>query len=194
MKTKITVSLLIVFMMGLAYYPAYSQESTSSKKEQRKLEKEQKKKEKEMQAAEAKEVLAKLLENKCFVFKASRLQGPQGASYSVPPDRNFLGIQDSLVIFQFAFDNVVGWNGVGGATMEGFLNNYTFKKGEKNKPMIVESRIAPKIGSGSPYFMLTVMDSGDANLELRLGDGTRLKLNGIVTNPVESGINIGRTY
>ena len=109
MKTKITLTLLLAFLIGIAIPSSFAQESTSSKKEQKKIEKEQKKQARELKSAQERAQFSNLLKNKSFVFKASRLQGARGDNYSVPPDRNFLAISDTLVMYQFAFDNVSGW-------------------------------------------------------------------------------------
>lgn len=194
MRIKLTIILFMAVLLGYGGSSSFAQESTTSAKSQKKLEKEQKKKEKELQAAKDREQLTNLLKNKFFVFKASRLQGPQGQSFSVPPDRNFLIVNDTLILYQFAFDNIVGWNGVGGATMEGYITNYTFNDGGAKKPLTVSSRITPKIGQGNSRFSITVRDSGDGNMELMLGDGTRLMLVGNIVNPPDSGINVGRTW
>jgi len=194
MKTKIISFLITIIIIGSATFPAYTQEITNSKKEQRKALKEQEKKDIAISADNQKNELAKLLECGYFVFKASRLSGPRGDSYSVPPNLNFLAVDDSIVIYQFAFDNVVDWNGVGGATMEGYLDNYKYNDGGKNKPMTVVSRIKPKIGQGSPYFNISVMDNGDARLDLMLNHGVRLKLSGNVTSIPDSGIFVGKSF
>jgi hypothetical protein len=194
MKIKVILLMLIISISCSVVYPSYAQEATVSKKEQRKQVKEQEKKEKETLAASQKEELAKMLKCGCFVFKASRLSGPAGDSYSVPPNLNFLAVNDSLVVYQFAFDNVIGWNGLGGATMEGYRSNYKFDDGGKNKPMTVESRVKPKYGPGSPYFNISVQDDGGATLDLMLNHGVRLKLTGNVTSIPDSGVYTGKSF
>lgn len=191
MKSKITLTLLFAFLIGIANYSSFAQESTTSNKEQKKIEKEQKKQEKALKSAQEREELFNLLKNKCFVFRVSRLQGDRGDNFSVPPDRNFLIIEDTLVMYQFAFDNVVGWNGVGGATMKGHTTNYEYNDPGGNKALTVSARITPIVGQGNSRFNMTIRDSGDGNLTLILGDGTQLQLTGRLVSPEEAGINIG---
>ncbi len=177
---KIHVILLILVLVFSAVIPAATAQDTMlTKKEQKKLERVKKKKKRAEQNADEKEKLAKLLSHKFFVFRASRIYNNSGQSFSVSPNINFLSVIDTLVTFQFGFDQLIGWNGVGGITLEGFTENYVFNENkDSKKTMTVESRVRPANSVGSPYFTITVMDDGQANLNLTMSRGGTIRMTG----------------
>ena len=194
MKKLMSRFVFIFLLTGLFANSILAQDKSMSKKEQQQFIKQQKKEEKAQRAAEDKQELTLLLEKKFFVFQASRLMGAQGRSYSVSPNTNFLVVVDSTVTFQFAFDQLVGWNGLGGATFEGYIDNYVFTNNESSqKPMMVESKVIPATGSGRPYFTIKVYDNGLADLNLIMGGPDHIRMSGRIVNPKQSGIYKGQT-
>jgi len=190
---KIYIALLAFVLAFSSAVPVVrAQDTTLTKKERKKLEKEKVRNEKAAREAAQKENIAKLLEKKFFVFKASRLYGPQGQSYSVSPSTNFFAVIDSIVIIQLAAEPLIGLNGVGGITLEGTTYRYTFDKNEdSNRPMVVKSRV--KRVKGSPYFTITVMDNGQADLNLVLSQGGTIRMSGEIFDPQEAGVFKGLT-
>ncbi|NOX85022.1 MAG: DUF4251 domain-containing protein [Chlorobi bacterium] len=191
MKLPVILLIFILAFSG-AFQTAIAQDTVLTKKEQKKLEKEQAREKKEAEQAVHKETIAKLLAKKFFVFKASRLYGPQGQSYSVSSAINFFAVIDSLVIVQISAEQLIGLNGVGGVTFEGITYRYVFEKNEDSKkPMIVKSRV--KRVEGSPYFTISVMDNGQADLNLVLTHGGTIRMSGEIVDPREAGIFKGLT-
>lgn len=190
---KIHVILLTLVLAFSAAIPAATaQDTVLTKKEQKKLEKEKKKKERAGQDAIEKEKLANLLSHNFFVFRASRIYNNSGLSFSVSPNINFLSVIDTLVTFQFGFDQVIGWNGVGGITLEGFTEDYVFNENkDSNRPMTVESRVKPATSAGSSYFSISVMDNGQAEMNLTLSRGGTIRMSGEIVNPRDAGIYKG---
>jgi len=194
MKTQMFPFVLIPVLAGLFTNGILAQDTAITQKEQKQFIKQQKKEEKARRAAEDKQELTLLLEKRFFVFQASRLIGAQGRSYSVSPNTNFLVVVDSTVTFQFAFDQLVGWNGLGGATFEGYIDNYVFTNNQSSKrPMMVESKVIPATGGGRPYFTIKVYDNGMADLDLIMGGPDHIKMSGRIVNPKQSGIFKGQT-
>lgn len=172
---------------------AISQETGLSKKEQKKLEKEQKKKEQQALDAEKVEILKNLLSTKFFVFQGSRLIGPGGQSWALSNSINFLAVNDTNVILQFGFEGLVGWNGAGGITIEGFEDNYNFDDGGDKQAMTVSSTVREKIGRSRAYYVITVRDNATADLDLTVSGGT-YRMTGRIVEPEEAGIFKGQYY
>ena len=190
---KTAILLLSALIVSFVFSPQYglAQESTTSEKEQRKLEKEKKKQEKEAAALVDREMYAQMLQNKQFVFMANTLAGDAGRTFPVTPKFNFLVVYDEQVVFQFAFDGVVGWNGIGGITMKGEIEDYRFDPGKNiNKPMKVNARVKANTQWGKPYFTLTVFGEGYANITMTV-KGATINMSGQLVSLEESDVYIG---
>lgn len=175
--------------------PGMAQNKQLTKKEQRKLEKQKKKEEREKKSLASRQYYAKLIKNKQFVFQATRLYGPYGRYYSVTPDINFVAVKDNKIILQFGFQGVVGWNGVGGVTAEGFLKDYRFYPGKNNKQaMTVTAHIRPKGAGGSPYFTMNISNDGSADIQVILENGETLRMGGQVYAPSQASVYKGQTF
>jgi hypothetical protein len=183
--------LLFGFLMVNTFTMA--QETELSNKDQRKLEKEQKKDAQKAQDAEKVEILKNLLTKKFFVFQGSRLNGPGGDSWALTQDINFLAVMDTNTVLQFGFHGLVGWNGAGGITIEGIVDNYSFDDGGDKNAMTVTSQVRERIGRSRAYFVITVRDDGRANLDLTVA-GATYRMNGRIVNPVEAGVFKGQYY
>ncbi len=186
------ILLTFVLSFSLTIPAAVAQDTILTKREQKKLEKEKARDNKAAIEAAGKEQISKLLAEKFFVFRASRLYGPQGQSFSVSPSVNFLAVIDSLVIVQVSSEQLSGLNGIGGVTFEGITYRYVFNKNEDSKkPMTVKSRV--KRVEGSPYFSISVMDNGQADLDLVLTRGGTIRMSGEIVDPRKAGIFKGLT-
>lgn len=192
----------LIYFLGLVFaltlFTANSgmaQNKQLTKNEQRKLKKQKKKEERKKKSLASRQYYAKLIKNKQFVFQATRLYGPYGHYYSVTPDINFVAIKDNKIILQFGFQGVVGWNGVGGITAEGFLTDYRFYPGKNNKQaMTVTAHIQPKYGGGSPYFTMNINNDGSADITVTMENGGVLRMGGQVYAPSEASVYKGLTF
>ena len=184
------LTLAVVFpQQGLA------QTKQLTKKEQRKLEKQKKKEERLKKSAAQRQYYTRLLKDRRWVFQATRLYGPSGQLFNVTPDINFVAVKDSMIILQFGFQGVVGWNGVGGVTAEGFLRQYKFDSGKNEKSaMTVSAHIKPKYGGGSPYFTMTILDDGSADINVTLENGQLLRMGGQLYAPQNASVYKGTTF
>ncbi len=172
-----------------------AQKKQITKKEQRKLEKQKKKEERKKRSLNSRKFYAKLIKNKQFVFQATRLYGPAGNYYSVTPDINFVAIKGNKIILQFGFQGVLGWNGVGGVTAEGFLTNYRFYPGKNNKQALtVTAHIQPKYGGSSPFFTMNISNDGSADIQVTLDNGGVLRMGGQVYAPSQASVYKGQTF
>ncbi len=197
MKTKWIIGTLLL-AMALTVQPVQSSFAQAThkltKKEQRKLERKKKNEAKEKKAMEERMQYAKMLKEKNFVFQADQLMGPRGESYSVSSDINFLAVLHNKVVFQFGFEGITGWNGVGGFTLKGTSKDYKFYPGKKrNSQLMVRSKVLPHIGNGSAYFQLSVMDNGRAQLNIMMSNGGILEMWGRIVSNDKAHIFVGQT-
>ena len=186
----------LLFVMTLALpTTGVAQVNQSTKKEQRKLEKQKKQKQRQKRNLASREFYSKLIQSKQWVFQATGLYGPYGQYYSVSPTLNFVAVHNNKIIVQFGFEGVIGWNGVGGVTAEGFLSDFKFNPGKnKNQAMTVSAHIQPKYGGGSPYFTMYINNDGSAQISVTLINGGVLQMNGQVYTPAQSSVYKGTTF
>lgn len=191
MKPKAIFIIALSFFLMSISITVFTQEKEISQKEQRKLEKEKKKQEKEAAALEEQRHYAQMLENRQYVFMGNTLSGDAGAVYSVTPTYNFLSVIGNQVVFQFSFDGIVGWNGIGGITLKGEIEDYKFEPAKNTKkPMRSTARIKTTTHWGTPYFTLTVFEGGYASITMSVKSGT-INMSGQVVKPEDSGVYEG---
>jgi hypothetical protein len=192
MKAKLIIFLTFFSLLLVVPQYGFSQESnTKDKSLSRKQEKEQKKKAKEAAALADREKYAKMLQDKHYIFMANTLSGDAGVTFSVTPKFNFLKVDGESIIYQFAFDGIVGWNGIGGITLKGEAEHYKFDPGKNvNKPMSVNARMKANAHWGTPYFTLTVYGEGYADIIINIKSAT-LNMRGQVVEIEGSGVYEG---
>ncbi len=175
---KIVLLLTALMVLGAAI-PVMAQNSKKlTPREQRNIEK-QKKKEarREADLAELKEV-NKLVNDTSFVFVAHTLYAKDGGSFHVDPSLNFLKVNKGTAVYQFAFNGLVGWNGIGGATFEGKITTYKFKPSESLKKASNLSMNFRAAGvAGSPYVSMTFFGN-KATVDIVFSNGERVRLDG----------------
>jgi len=192
MKKSLLIAATFIAVLFLIPQYGSSQESNANQMSlTRKQEKEQKKKAKEAAALADREKYAKLLQDKQYVFMANSLSGDAGATYSITPKFNFLKVAGESVVFQFAFDGLVGWNGIGGMTIVGELEDYRFDPGKSiKKPMRVNARIEANVIYGKPYVTMTVFEEGYARITVTIKGGT-LNMSGQVVSLEDADVYTG---
>ncbi len=197
MKTKFIIGIITfaLFSFVLPVQNGWAQDTVQvTKREAKKIERKKRKEEKKKKDMEQRLKYAKMLREKHFVFKANRLIGPRGESFLVTPSINFLAVNDSIAVFQFGFEGVVGWNGVGGFTYEGYLQNYRFNPGKRrNSALSADSRVRSTFGGGTAYFNVSVMDNGSATLNITMPSGVTLRMTGDVVSLKDANIYKGQT-
>ncbi|GJM63786.1 hypothetical protein PEDI_43380 [Persicobacter diffluens] len=166
--------------MTMLWTPVLAQEqqdnSQLTKKEQRKLAKQQKREAEELYEQQMALVTKKMVEGSAFVLEANMLFDKYGASVNVNSNVNFISIANGKGVMQLSFNNVaVGLNGIGGVTLDGKVNNYTFKE-NKNGGYSVRFSL---FGSGGNYDVsMSVMPGGQATATIRGNWSRELKYQG----------------
>ena len=123
MKTLLTLLIAFVFVLG-----AFSQEETQqlSKQEIKKLQKEQKKADKAAEAERMAEVTSFMVHQQQFVLEADYLSDKYGQRVPVTPTINFVLVDSLAGTVQFGSAEAIGYNGVGGVTVDGRVTKYEY--------------------------------------------------------------------
>ncbi len=191
---KLIYFLGLLFVMTLALpNTGMAQAKQLTKKEQRKLEKHKKNEKRLKKDTASRKFYADLIQNKQWVFQADQLFDSYGRYFIVTPDINFVAVKDNEIIVQFGFQGVIGWNGVGGVTAEGFLKDFKFDPGKNaNKAMSISAHIQPGYGGGSLYFTMYIGNDGGADITLTLQNGGTLRMSGQLYSPAQSSVYKGQ--
>ncbi|WP_071397115.1 DUF4251 domain-containing protein [Flammeovirga pacifica] len=146
---KFVMSIILVMAISLSASAInIVQDTTLSKKEQKALKKEQKRKAKEQKKAE-REAFEKLvnqqaqvaIDSQSFVLEATQLYDRKGRTVNVQSNINFLKVEGNTGVLQIGSAHLVGWNGVGGITVDGRISDWKVKKDEKTGRTRVEFNI-----------------------------------------------------
>jgi len=162
MKTLLTLLLAFVFVLG-----AFSQEETQqlSKQEIKKLQKEQKKAEKAAEEERMAEVTSFMVHQQQFVLEADYLSDKYGQRVPVTPTINFVmvGSVDGTVQFGSAQD--IGYNGVGGVTVDGRITKYEYSViGKKEDSYSIRLILMSSIGTYDITLMVNSQGYADASI------------------------------
>jgi len=191
---KKTVMALSILLLAFGFVPVMAQETNNlTPREQKKIEK-QKRKEMRIAAEKAEnDLINKLVHDTAFVFVANRLYGNRGVMINVDPGLNFLGVHHGHAVYQFAFQGLVGWNGVGGATFEGDITKYKFEPAKNhNKASNLTMTFRARGVGGNPYVTLTFFGS-DGTMDITFNNGDRVRLDGEIKSIKDAGVFKGQS-
>ena len=198
MKTKLIIGIITIALLSVVVpvRPVYAQDTVKmTKREIRKAERKKRKEQKEKEAMEQRMKYAKMLQDKQFVFQADKLYDSKGTTFHVTPSINFFAVNDSVAVFQFGFEGLIGWNGVGGLTYEGYVQKYKFNPGKKrNQAMSAEAQVRSMHRASTAYFTITVMDNGSATVNITPPyGGGNLRMSGQIVSLEEAKVFKGQT-
>jgi hypothetical protein len=125
------MSFVTILLLGTGLLLAQAEQSgveELSKQELRKQKKEQKLK-------EQKENLTfydKIAAERSWVIEAHTIYNKYGDSFQMDPTINFVSLNGDESIVQLGFNGYIGYNGVGGVTFEGKVQNYEVNREENS--------------------------------------------------------------
>jgi hypothetical protein len=184
MRSFATILLIFVFTLG-----AFAQnDQPLSKRELKKLQKEQKKAEAAAQMEAQLILTTALVEGQRFVLEADFLSDQKGSRIPVQSTINFIAVDSNRSTLQFGSANMVGVNGVGGATLEGNIGNYQYATvGKQKNNFNVTFNVMTSLGTFD--FSLMIGPDGRADATVRGNWGGQLNYHGKLI-PVE----VSRVY
>lgn len=181
---KIGILLVLIFSVNIVF----GQESDTDRKEARKARKEEQKR----IAMENSERLKAIIESKQFVLEAHTLFGKGGVTFNLSPTTNFVGIDGENSTIQLAFNNLVGWNGVGGVTLDGRVTKLEIK-GKEDKPNFNVNVNVINNAGGMVTMIFRISSDGNARVDMTGTFGERLSYQGRIVRLSESRVYKGWT-
>jgi len=168
-----------IFLFPVLVHSQEVKESKSEKKERK-----QKESDEQLQA------LYKVIESKQFVVEASQVYGNAGDVFNVMPSVNFFAIDSSYSTIQLSFVGIVGWNGVGGVTVDGRIDRFDLNDFVSGKPLALNGSINQRIG-GNTQFTMYVYSSGMANVTVTGNWGSSITFQGRLFTLADSKVYKG---
>lgn len=165
---KIGFALIIVLLSASVF---------AQTKAERKAAKKAKKEAKLQQDLANAEILITIVESKRFVLEANTLYDRSGQSFNLSSNLNFVGFDGENSTIQLAFQQLVGWNGVGGVTVDGKITQLEVKQKEGSATFSVDARVLNK-GGGLVTMIFRISSNGSARVDMSGSFGERLSFQG----------------
>ena len=162
MKTILTLLISFVLVLG-----AYSQEEVQqlSKKELKNLQKEQKKADQTAEEERMAEVTNFMVHQQQFVLEADYLSDKYGQRAPVTPTINFVLVDSLVGTVQFGSAEQIGYNGVGGLTVDGRVTKYEYQfVGKKEDSYSIRMILMASIGTYDITLMVNSQGFADATI------------------------------
>ena len=160
---------LLVSLIFLLPIIGFSQEVKDSKSDKKAL--------KQKESEEQLEELYNLVESRKFIVEATQVYGDQGDVYDVMPSVNFFAVDSVFSTIQLSFFGIVGWNGIGGVTVDGKIDRFDLEEFASGQPISLNGSINLRSG-GNAQFMMYVYSSGMANVTVTGNWGSNITFQG----------------
>ena len=168
MRNIIRYLILSILALSLSIPGKAQEDERASKetiKEQKQWEKEKKKLEKEMEKARLSEMTRLMIEYHKFVLEADFLSDQYGHRIPVSSIINFIRIDSTECTLQLGSAYSVGYNGVGGTTVDGRVIKYEYNKtGKKGDNYLIKMTLMTSIGTYDVFLNATQEGFADANI------------------------------
>lgn len=158
----------------------------------KKLSKKEQKEIRRKQLEEQKEAILELLKSKQWVIEAHTVYDRYSQSYQLNPTINFVGVKDEEGALQLGFNGLIGWNGVGGVTIDGQVTRYEVKETKGNDAPAVVMRFQGR-GVGFATINISVNTSGQATARISGDFGERITFTGVIKALEESVVYKGQS-
>ena len=132
-----------------------------------------------------------IFEQKSFVIEANTVYSKKGRSFQMNSSINFVKLNKGVGVVQLGFDGIIGWNGVGGITLDGNVTNYKVDKGDGTKMPSVSFNMNGPSGGGT--VRISVNSSGNSRATIDGNFGDRITFSGPLVPLSESSTYQGQT-
>jgi hypothetical protein len=190
MKKLFIFLLLIVCIFYTGYAQTENPDSKNLTKEEKKAMRKAKKEEDKRKREEALIEFEKYAEMREWVVEAHTVFDKQGQSYQMDPNINFVSVNKDETTIQLSFTGLMGWNGVGGVTLEGKIGKYEYSVDGKSLNITMSA-----MGSGLGVVDIFMIVSGDGNGRATVSGnwGDRITFQGRFVSLEESTVYKGTT-
>ncbi|MEN8136823.1 MAG: DUF4251 domain-containing protein [Bacteroidota bacterium] len=145
--------------------------------------------EKQAELNAKKEKYKEIFEKQSFALEANTVYSKKGRSFQVNPTINFVLLKEGKGTLQLGFEQLIGWNGLGGITLEGNVRNYKVIDGNENQMPRVKFDMNGSLGWATVN--ITVNSSGIARATVDGNFGERITFSGPLKDLSESRIYKG---
>ena len=179
---------LVIVAFALSFH-LFAQEI--SKEEWRNMSKQERKEHKLQLATTQQLQIMQLLTSRAWVLEAYQIQDKYGESAMIEPSLNFVGVAGENATAQLGSSGDIGWNGVGGITIEGNVRGYKLKEGKPGTGAYLQIEIS---GASSGHVSIAIQISADGTASATLSDnfGDRLTYRGRIVSLAESIVYKGQ--
>ena len=168
MQKSIFFILLVIGSSGL--FAQYDSPETEvlNKKEQRKLAREHRLAERKAEEEKNSKITLYLVQNHRFILEADYISGNTGRRYTVNSKLNFIMCDSVNAVIQLGSPTGIGYNGIGGITIDGRVTKYELKE-KQNKKGLTNYSITLYVTSSLGVFdvQMWVSPSGSASATVR---------------------------
>lgn len=172
---KILLLVLVAFF-ALEVNTVVAQDKLT-KKEQRKLDRKERKEEEKELLKEYKEAYYKIVEDFSFLIEANTVNIDNRRTYNVNNDLTFFKIEGDKFLLQTSDLRKMGYNGLGGITIEGRILDYQVKKGEEGKPITVNAKVMSAV-LGHSIVNITILSNGQGMARIQDSRGNDITFRG----------------
>ncbi len=160
--------LIIFVIVSATSFSQYSPElDVLSKKEQRKLAREYRLSEKNAEAEKSRKITQYMVQSHRFILEADYISGKTGRRYMVNSRLNFIMLDSTNAVIQLGSSNGIGYNGVGGITIEGRITNYEITEKQNKKGTNYSITLYVTSSLGVYDIQIWVSQSGNADASVR---------------------------
>ncbi len=188
MKKLFILLTLIVCILFRGYAQTENPDSKDLTKEEKKAMRKAKKEEDKRKREEALIEFEKYAEMREWVVEAHTVFDKQGQSYQMDPNINFVGVDKDETTVQLSFTGLMGWNGVGGVTLEGKIGKYEHSNDGKSLNITIS---AMGSGLGVVDIFMTVTGDGNGRATVSGNWGERITFQGKFVSLEESTVYKG---
>jgi hypothetical protein len=135
-----------------------------------------------------------MIDNKKFVLEANYLAGSSGPNIPVNSNLNFISVDSNECVIQLANTSGMGYNGVGGITVEGPIAEYKVTKKENKHGVNYTVMFSIRSNIGMYDIFVWLSQDGYADATISGISAGKLKYSGKL-EPIEtSRVYKGHTY
>lgn len=187
-------NILVIIISICISLPIYAQTENPDNKNLTKAEKKAlRKAKKEEEKRKYEENLVKFeqyAQMRAWVIEAQTVYDKQGNSFQMQPSTNFVFVDNEETTVQLSFTGIIGWNGVGGVTLDGNVGKYEVTR-DKNTVSINMSARGASIGNAN--IVLTISGDGNGRATVTGNWGERIVFQGRYQSLADSRIYKGTT-
>lgn len=154
----------------------------------RKKRKEERRQEEERQ----KQLTQAMLENHRFVLEADFISDQYGKSIPVNQNLNFVLVDSTTATFQFGDGVGIGYNWLGGVTIDGRVTGYKLKKVRRRRGNFYTVTVNILGSTGSYFIFINVSPLGNADATIRSNQPGALRFSGDLVPLSRSDVYKGR--